>query len=231
MLKHSLLVSCNLVSTPFLNAMAASHSLLFSPPFFCFLHLPPQGSQSDAGGVDRVHPDCFDFDARDLEVCVCPSQLRRSADVPSRIEAIIELLHGGSLWCRLSLAESQRSCWTGCPLTAPGPDITCLIAIAAIELGIWYCISVEHCSIGVFCSLTQCGCTCMIIVHNLCIACNYAVIYLKSSFLVWEFDFLNFIHRGHASSEKAAHHSWRHELLHWVYFMESAHRHWGKCEF
>lgn len=50
MLKHSLLVSCNLVSTPFLNAMAASHSLLFSPPFFCFLHLPPQGSQSDAVG-------------------------------------------------------------------------------------------------------------------------------------------------------------------------------------
>lgn len=128
------------------------------------------------------------------------------------------------------ITESQQSFWTGCPLTAPGLDNSCIIARVAIDLGIWYCISVEHSSSGALCSLTH-GCTCMSAVHNLCIACNYTVINLKNSFLVWESDFLNIIHRGHTSSEKAAHHCWRHKLLHWVHFMESAHRHWGKYEF
>ncbi|CAM4633160.1 unnamed protein product [Leuciscus chuanchicus] len=41
----------------------------------CYHHMisfvDPLGSQSDADGVDSVRPDCFDFNACDLEVCLC----------------------------------------------------------------------------------------------------------------------------------------------------------------
>lgn len=229
------ILSRRLAPHPFLHVFL-SLSLLFPPPFFRFHSLPPRGSQSDACRVDSVRPDCFDFNACDLEACPCVFVHFVWGVALMRLLVLKQLSNcSKELLMRLlpSFAESQQSCWTDCPLTAPGMDITWIIVRAAIDLRIWYCFSTEHYSSGVLCNLTQCGCTCMTIVHNLCIVCNCGIkgCLFEKFIPCWEFGFLNMIHRGHASSEKAAHLSWRHKLLHWIHFVEFAHRHWGKCEF